>query len=101
MGFHLTAIAIVLLLLVSLLFKVLAVIIDDNNNNNNIKINNEDIIIKSGLAGWLASVKAIVSSLLRGTVQAPWEKGMSPPPILILIASSSSSSVSISHKIDF
>jgi len=57
------AVAIVLLLLVLLLFEVLAVII-----NNNIKIKNEDFIIESGLAGWMASAKAIISSLLGGAV---------------------------------
>ena len=107
MGFRLTAVAVVLLLLVSVLFEVSAVVID---NNNKININNEDMIVESGLAGWLASAKAIVSSLLGGgpAVQAPPEKGMSTDSpyfdftLCIFASSSSSSFVSISlYKFDF
>jgi hypothetical protein len=53
--------------------------------NNNIKINNEDNVA-GGLAGWMASAKAIVSSLLRGAVQAPQEKGMLTLPFSSLCA---------------
>ncbi len=106
MGFRLTAVAVVLLLLVSVLLEVSAVVID----NNKININNEDMIVESGLAGWLASAKAIVSSLLGGgpAVQAPPEKGMSTDSpyfdftLCIFASSSSSSFVSISlYKFDF
>lgn len=79
MGSRLTAVAVVLLLL-SLLFEVSAVVFDNvKNNNDKIKINDEDTTVESGLAGWMASAKAIVSSLLGGAVQAPQEKGKSTP----------------------
>ena len=77
MGSRLTAAAVVLLLFLSLLFEVSAVVRDNvNNNDNKIKINVNEDIVESGLAGWLSSAKAIISSLLSGGAgQAPREKG--------------------------
>ncbi len=49
---------------------------------NNIKINDADII-ESGLAGWMASTKAIFSSLLGGAVQALWERYVDSPISLL------------------